>query len=100
MKNIENAIPHVVLDLSIKDIGDRWNNAKVYPTLTKAADFLGLATHTVVMHYADRVIGKDGKMYVARPFNQTLKTTKENYDKIHRGRDKRRNGKTPANEHV
>lgn len=75
---LENAVPHVVYDLSIP-LPERREQAMIFRTSKDVALFLGI-NYNQVSYYRQigkRVTGKDGKEYAIRIAKKELQNVKE-----------------------
>lgn len=68
----DNRYPHIVYDLSIKDLNERKEKAKTFDNAKQVADYLGVKTETV---FRNRTVGKqitalNKKQYAVRIINK------------------------------
>lgn len=71
---IDTKVPHKLLDMSIENVTERAQRAKIYPTAQDAANFLGCSLETIFRNRTPQppekgkkyVTGIDGKKYAVR----------------------------------
>jgi hypothetical protein len=71
-----NAVPILLYDLSIQDLQERKKKVKEFRSISRAADYLGIGSTTLMNNMGKRYTSKkDGKTYAIRQLTENTEKT-------------------------